>query len=157
MEISNKKITLEVHCNPFIKRHLTVSLGDKVSTLEALDPNVDFYLHGDKLALDTTFQDINLSPQTIIHTSDKGRAVFQFNPIYFKFLNGVILELPIPKVWTFKKTAEVIGASNGIDPSRISLIFCGRKMNPWRALMDEKNMAPSSTLVVVVNADLPSS
>ena len=84
---------------------------------------MDFYVHGGKLDIDKTFEDENVQHQTIIHTSDKSRSVFEFDPVYFKFLNGIVIELPVPKVWTFKKTAEVLGASNGIEPKRISLIF----------------------------------
>lgn len=121
--LSKKRITVVVHLEGNVRKPVNVYLTDKVKSLEFVNPAVDFYFHGEKLDVDKTFEDSNLQHQAAIHTSDKARSVFEFDPIYFKFLNGIVIELPVPKIWTFKRTAEVLGASNGIEPHRISLIF----------------------------------
>lgn len=75
--------------------------------------------------------------------------------MHFKFLNGTMSDLAIPKVWTFKKVGDIIAASSGIDAKKICMIFEGRKMDPRLALMDEKNMARGAVITVVIMGDAP--
>lgn len=57
----------------------------------------------------------------------------------------------IPIVWTFKRAIEALGASSGINPSSISLIFAGKKLVPEKAFIDETGMQKQTTLYVRIN------
>lgn len=57
----------------------------------------------------------------------------------------------IPIVWTFKKTAEALGASSGVSPSSITFTFAGRRLSPEKAFIDETGMQKQTTLYVRIN------
>lgn len=57
----------------------------------------------------------------------------------------------VPIVWTFKKTAEALGASSGVNPNSISFIFAGRKLSPEKAFIDETGMQKQTTLHVRID------
>ena len=153
--LSKKRLALSIHFDGKPSKQTSVYVTDKANSLESFGAKLDFYLHGEKLDLARTFEEQNVASQSIIHTAEKARPVFEFDPICFKFLNGTVIELPVPKVWTFQKAAEVIGASNGIEVKRICLLFEGRKMDPRLAFMDEKQMVREAVITVVVMGDLP--
>lgn len=79
---------------------------------------------------------MGLSDNNILHTYPSNKPMIHLNPVYLQFFNGNVSEMNIPIVWTFKRTAEALGAASGINPSFIAFTFAGRRLVAEKALID---------------------